>query len=215
MRTLNFPAEFKSVGDAGSFTGYASIFGNIDLGGDVVERGAFKKIHRNDDGKVVVLWQHGMRDPIGVATVDQDDKGLHFDGQLVLEDAAARKAHAHMKAKSVRGMSIGFDILPGGAEILKSGVRKITAAELWEISVVTFGMNPAAQIESVKRAGQITTIREFEDFLRDEAGFSNAQAKLLAVGGWKELQAARDESGNAGGMKQLFDTLARFSTPAA
>lgn len=211
MKHLNAPAEFKAAGDAGSFTGYASIFGNIDLGGDIVERGAFKEMVTNSDGFVTTLWQHDSRQPIGVARVMQDDKGLAFDGQLVMEDPTARKAHAHMKAGSVRGMSIGFDILPGGAEVMESGVRSLKALKLWEISVVTWGMNPLAGVLSAKeRERQISTIRDFEDFLRDEGGFSNAQAKLLASGGWRTLQQARDDAsvkGDDAAEQSLLDFL--------
>lgn len=196
MKHLTAPAELKSS-DTGTFSGYASIFGNVDLGGDVVERGAFKEIVTNSEGKVVTLWQHDTRSPIGTATVREDAKGLYFDGALVMEDARARAALAHMKAKSVEGMSIGYDTLPGGADFTEGGVRMLKALKLWEISLVTWGMNPLAGVTSAKMR-QMTTIREFEDFLRDEGGFSNAQAKLLASGGWKKLQTARDETGDEG-----------------
>lgn len=211
MKYLNIPAEYKAAGETGSFSGYASIFGNVDLGGDIIERGAFKEIVTNDEGKVVALWQHDSRQPIGVAQVRQDDKGLAFDGQLVMEDATARKAHAHMKAKSVRGMSIGYDVLAGGAEMTEGGVRKLKALKLWEISVVTWGMNPLAHVADVKeRMKQITDIRAFEDFLREVGGFTNAQAKLLASGGWRKLQQAREESGEGSGTdaaKGIIDYL--------
>lgn len=198
IQKLELPFEFKAVRKSGEFEGYASVFGNVDLGGDVIEPGAFKEMVTNDNGGVVVLWQHDSFNPVGVAKVSQDEKGLKFTGKLVMEDPVAQKALAHMKAGSVRGMSIGYDILEGGAEIMKSGVRILKALKLWEISIVTFGMNPLAQVEAVKRAGQITTIRDYEDFLRDVGGFSQAQAKLLAVGGWKELPGQRDVDGGSG-----------------
>jgi len=197
MKALSLPTEFKAFGDSGSFEGYASIFGNIDLGGDIIVRGAFKEFVKGRDGKVKVLNQHRMSDPIGVAEVTADDKGLRFQGQLILEAPAARSAYALMKGGALDGMSIGYDVLPGGGKVLESGVRELTALKLWEISPVTFGMNPLAGIDSVKQAGQITTIREFEDFLRDGAGFSHSQAKAIAADGWKALQTTRDE-GDAG-----------------
>jgi|WetSurMetagenome_2_1015567.scaffolds.fasta_scaffold139669_2 uncharacterized protein len=192
MKFLGLPVEFKAFGDSGSFEGYASIFGNIDLGGDVIERGAFKEIIKGRDGKVKVLNQHSTRDPIGVAEVKQDDKGLYFQGQLILEAPSARSAYALMKGGALDGMSIGYDVLEGGAKILESGIRQLKALKLWEISPVTFGMNPLAGIDSVKSSGNITTIREFEDFLRDAGGFSKAQATDIAVGGWKKLNDRRD-----------------------
>jgi uncharacterized protein len=195
MEHFNAPMEFKAVGDSGSFEGYAAIFGNVDLGGDVIERGAFKEIVKSAGGHVKVLNQHNMRDPIGAATVTQDDKGLAFKGQLVLEVPSARSAYALMKADVLDGMSIGFDVMSGGAEIMKSGVRQLKALKLWEISPVTFGMNPLAGITAVK--GQLTNVREFEDFLRDVGGFTKAQARALASGGFKALQEPRDASGSA------------------
>src|SRR5215468_7890967 len=41
---LTVPVEWKTTaGTAGELEGYASVFGNVDLGGDVVVPGAFKK----------------------------------------------------------------------------------------------------------------------------------------------------------------------------
>lgn len=196
-RIIECPMEIKALGDTGNFSGYASIFGNVDQGGDVMERGSFKEFHKTRDGKVLILYQHSSRDPIGKADVRQDEKGLYFDGQLVMEDAIARKAYVGMKAGTIDAMSFGFDVLPGGATITEAGIRKVTAVKLWEISPVTFGMNELARIEAVKAAAQVTNIREFECFLRDVGGFSIAQAKLLASAGWKALPDQRDVDGEA------------------
>ncbi len=205
-KMIDCPVEFKAFGDAGTFEGYAAIFGNVDLGGDVIERAAFKEIVKNTNGMVTVLNQHNSRDPIGAAEVRQDDKGLLFAGQLVLEVPSARNAYALMKAKILNGMSIGYDVLAGGAKIMESGVRQLSALKLWEISPVTFGMNPLAGIDAVKAAGNITTIREFEDFLREAGGFSKSQAVAIACGGWKTLQDRRD-SGTSDDVKETLGIL--------
>lgn len=196
--------EFKAVGDSGHFTGYAAIFGNIDSGGDIIDRGAFKEFATRKNGKIVVLNQHNTRDPIGVAEVEQDDKGLKFAGDLVLETASARSAYALMKAGALDGMSIGYDVLAGGADVLKSGVRQLKALKLWEISPVTFGMNELAGIDGVK---SLDTIRKFEDFLRDVGGFSQSQAKAIASSGFKTYAQARDVQ-NEG--KQIETLLKSF-----
>ncbi|MDQ3169457.1 MAG: HK97 family phage prohead protease [Acidobacteriota bacterium] len=214
MKHLNCPTDFKAIGDAGTFEGYAAIFGNIDLGGDILERGAIKEIATRRNGKVVVLNQHRQSDPIGLADVEQDDKGLKFVGQLVLESPSARSAHALMKSGALDGMSFGYDVLPGGAEILKSGVRKLTAVKLWEISPVTFGMNPSAGIDSVKALvanGHLPSLSDFEDHLR-EAGFSKSQATAIASHGLKYLHD-RSESGGAG-VGELQKLLSSFRIPS-
>src|SRR3989304_5328661 len=123
MKYLNLPLELetKAFGDSGSFEGYSSIFGNGDLGGDVIERDAFKEIVKGRDGKVKILNQHNSRDPIGVAEVNQDAKGLYFKGQLILEAPSERSAYALKKGDALEGMSIGYDVLELGAKILESG----------------------------------------------------------------------------------------------
>jgi HK97 family phage prohead protease len=190
MARIKVPTEFKAVGDSGQFQGYAAIFGNVDLGGDILERGSLKEINKLKNGRVVILSQHNQRDPIGTADVEEDDKGYKFDGHLILEAPSARRDYALMKGGALDGMSFGYDVLAGGAEVLKSGVRQLKAIKLWEISPVTFGMNPLAGVDAVKAAGG--TIREFETFLRDVAGFTQREAKAVASGGWNALVAARD-----------------------
>lgn len=210
--------EWKSLSDTGMFSGHAAVFGNVDLGGDIIERGAFEEIAKTKDGHVRILLQHDMRQPIGKAMVRQDDTGLAFDGQLVLGNAAARNAYELMKQGILDGMSIGYDVLPNGDEMKNSGVRSLKRLKLWEISVVTFGMNPLAKVETVKsHAKQCTSIREFEELLRDVGGFSLSQAKALASGGWKALQSARDASESADaeaanvvkGLTEFFESKAK------
>ena len=107
-------------------------------------------------------------------------------------------------------MSIGYDILPGGSELASSGVRRLKALKLWEISTVTFGMNGLARVEDVKAANNIDTIREFEEFLRDVGGFSHKQAKRIASAGWTASEP-RDEVDET--QAQLLGALASFNLP--
>ena len=46
----------------GTVTGFASVFGNRDLGGDVVVEGAFKKTLAQY-GLPAILWNHKMDEP--------------------------------------------------------------------------------------------------------------------------------------------------------
>lgn len=208
MRYLNVPLEIKEVNEDGTFSGYAAIFGNVDLDGEVIERGAFKEIIKNDDGKVVVLWQHKQQEPIGVADVREDGKGLAFEGSLVLEDATARKARAHMISKSVRGMSIGFDVLK---DEIRDGIRYLKELKLWEISLVTFGANPVAGVDAVKSIPEFKTIREVEEWLRDELNLTHGVAKELVVKVKKALGGTRDElprdEAIREGVKELLNTI--------
>lgn len=187
-----FPGEVKASAD-GKFSGYAAVFGNVDDGFDVIQPGAFKEFARQKDGQIMVLHAHNTREYIGRAAYSQDEKGLAVDGQLVLADPLANRVYQHLKAGTIDAMSIGYDVLPGGAEFTEAGIRILKALKLWEVSVLPFGMNELARVDTVKQAGQITTIREFEDFLRDAGHFSVRQARAIAEGGYKALQKAREE----------------------
>lgn len=208
MKYLNFATEFKAAGDSGKFEGYAAIFGNVDLGMDLIKEGAYKEFAYRKNGKIVVLNNHRIGEPIGLAEVSQDSKGLAFSGELILDLPIARSTHALMKAGVVDEMSMGYDVLPGGAKILESGVRELTALKLWEISPVTFAMNPQAGIDAVKsivREGVLPSLKEFEDFLR-EAGFSNTQAKAVAGNGLRKLLDRCEADGNTSeALKMLSD----------
>lgn len=213
MMFKSCPTEFK-FGDAGTFEGYASRFGNVDLGNDVVMPGAFKEFALTRAGKVKILNQHGQRDPIGLADVRQDSQGLEFKGALVLGVPSARTVYEQMKGGLIEETSIGYDVLPGGAKVRDDGVRELRALKLWEISVVTFPMNPLATIDAVKAIGEIKTIRELEDHLRDAGGFSRNEAKALAFGGFKALQDLRDagnESDSSQAAVALVQQLIRIS----
>ena len=159
---------------------------------------SFKEFVKNSDGKIVILNQHNQRDPIGVADVLQDSKGVAFKGQLVMDAPNARTAYSLMKAKALSGMSMGYDVLAGGSEIKTSGVRLLKSLKMWEISPVTFGMNPKAGITGVKEiitSGRMPTLSEFEDFLC-EAGFSRTQAKAVAGSGLRKLLNQREADEN-------------------
>lgn len=53
----------------GRFSGYASVFGEIDLGKDTIERGAFlHSLAKRGAGGVRMLFQHDPNEPIGTWT---------------------------------------------------------------------------------------------------------------------------------------------------
>ena len=198
MQRLVLPTQFKAAGD-GTLSGHASIFGNVDLQGDVVVPGAFKEIVTNAEGRIPLLWQHDTQKPIGVATVAEDAKGLAFAAKLVLDDPLAKTARAHVKAGSVRGVSIGFSVLEGGARFV-DGVRHLVALKLYEISLVTFAANPLAGVESVKSRA------ELEQAAREFLGLSKSQARRLAFAGWPAISSG-DDGPDAADFVELFNSI--------
>lgn len=191
MRKLALPFELKAApAEDGTFEGYGSVFGVKDWYGDVVEPGAFALSLQAwaAKGKTpAMLWQHDPKKPIGKWTrLAEDAKGLYVKGELALKTRDGADSYEHLKAGTVTGLSIGYDIPKGGGEWDPiAEVYRLKQLDLWEVSPVTFPANEAAGIESVKAAAMTT--RELERFLRD-AGLSARDAKALMSGGVKALE---------------------------
>ena len=136
-----------AVAADGSFSGYASLFGVEDLGHDVVERGAFvASLARRGVSGVKMLWQHDPAEPIGCwLDIHEDARGLAVRGQVLADLARGREALALMRAGVVDGLSIGFKTVRGRRDA-KSGIRRLAEVDLWEISLVTFPMQPDARV---------------------------------------------------------------------
>jgi HK97 family phage prohead protease len=150
-KSVGFQLEdLKSRGDDGwSFSGYASTFGNVDEGGDVVLRGAFagsiaRRVPR-------LLWQHDMREPIGrVLSLKEDDRGLHGEYKLS-RTTRGHDAYQLLKDGAIDSMSIGY--IPDDQEFDEAhAVRKLKSVDLLEISLVSIPMNEEARITAVKAA---------------------------------------------------------------
>jgi HK97 family phage prohead protease len=146
-----FPFEVKQVDEANNyftFNGYASTFGNIDLGDDIIVRGAFTNTLAKNS-QVPILWQHQMTEPVGVSIeLYEDDKGLFIKGNLPKEDTlVSGRIIPQMKVGSIREMSIGFFTKQSDME---KGVRLLKEIELFEVSLVTKAMNPQAIVSGFK-----------------------------------------------------------------
>jgi HK97 family phage prohead protease len=144
--------DLKSVDADGSFSGYASRFNMVDLGRDLVLAGAFtESIARRGARGIKLLFQHDPAEPIGVwLEIREDAHGLYARGRVLPEVARGREVLALMRAGALDGLSIGFRAVEGRTDP-KSGVRRLSRVDLWEISVVTFPMLPEARVNAVKQ----------------------------------------------------------------
>lgn len=133
----------------GTFSGYASLFGKPDLGNDIVMAGAFAaSLSRRGAAGVRMLFQHDPNQPIGVWTrIAEDRLGLRVTGRLTTSVSKAREVKDLLLAGAVDGLSIGYRTVRSRLD-RKSGPRRILEADLWEISIVTFPMQPGARIEA-------------------------------------------------------------------
>ncbi len=127
--------------------GYACLFGVTDLGRDLVLPGAFaESIARQGPGGVRLLYQHDPAEPIGVWTeMFEDARGLYVRGALSSDVMRARECAALVRDGALDGLSIGFKTVEARTDP-RARVRRIARVDLWEVSIVTFPMQPQARI---------------------------------------------------------------------
>ena len=195
-----FFADIKTEQE-GVFSGYASTFGNVDNGNDIVAKGAFtKSLAERPARKVKLLSQHKTDEPIGIfEEIFEDSKGLYVKGKLALGTQKGRETYELMKMGAIDGMSIGFRANPEKQTYNESKrTRTLNEVQLLEISLVTFPMNERAVVQSVK--GE-KSIREWETILRDAGGLSRTEAKVGAKALMEALNHRDDDT------KQLADLI--------
>jgi len=171
MAKVRLPSERKVLLEAGRsvegrvVTGFPSIFGNVDDGGDVVQPGAFRKTLSEQAGRLRWLWQHHYEEPPIAKVLEAREVGreeLPADvlarfpeatgGLLVkreyLETPRADEVLAGIVAGATNEMSFGYDTIDvkypkdlviGGKKVR----RELRELRLFEFSDVNWGMNPA------------------------------------------------------------------------
>lgn len=175
------PSEYKTLPalglkitdeDKGIVEHLISVFGIMDLGGDVVHPGAFTKTVAERSESIRVLDAHNrgsVLNAIGVPlqlkelTRDQlpakvlekwpeATGGLWAETQFLLDTPEGKGAFARIKAGAVKEFSFGFNTLDDDytkdAEGLE--VRNLRTIRLWEYGPTLFGMNPAATVLGAK-----------------------------------------------------------------
>jgi HK97 family phage prohead protease len=217
--------DLKMDGDSGRFTGYASVFGGVDSYGDTIVKGAYESTLRTH-GKPLMYLEHswaGMSNgagllPIGkYVSIKEDDHGLVVEGELTPGMSVSADVGASMRHGTINGLSVGGYVKKGDYDETENGrvIRKWS--HLVEVSVVAMPADSAARIESVKNDGleiairDISTIREFEYFLRDAGGLSKGAATAL-VARVKSLmgQGDPDQQAEEKRMAELIEKLTKF-----
>ncbi len=188
----------------GRIEGYASRFGEMDQGGDVVVKGAFAESLAGRTPKM--LWQHDPSQPIGMwEQASEDETGLYVRGRILDTVEKGREARALIEAGAIDGMSIGYRTID--ADRGADGARILKQLDLWEVSLVTFPMLTSARVDAIKAAEM--SRREMEQKLTQDAGFSRSVARALMGGGHDAIKAMQDAGDDR--LDELCDLLAARS----
>ena len=159
----------EATGEAAPrLSGYASVFEEVDGGGDVVAPGAYAASLKRlaaTGRRVKMLWQHDPAQPIGVwDEVSEDARGLKVSGRLLDAVEKGREAAALLAAGAIDGLSIGYRTVR--AEKDGKGLRRLLEVDLWEVSLVTFPMLGIARA-SAKSEGADASLDDLARALRD------------------------------------------------
>lgn len=181
-KTLKFELEDFDE-EQGIFSGYAAVFGNIDSGGDVIEPGAFTKTIAEGWERVKILALHNDYDlPIGKPLeLREDAHGLYRKGKIS-ETAMGRDVKTLLRDRVLNEMSIGYDPVTFDYD-KEDGIRHLREVKLWEVSIVTWAMNPEAVItgykatETADRATQM--MDELASDLKEGRKISTVRLKSL------------------------------------
>lgn len=138
----------------GQFEAIVAVFGNVDLGGDRIVKGAFSDSLKAWEAKsrpIPVVFSHMWQDidaHIGeVVKSEERDEGLWVQAQLDMEDPAACKVWRLLKRGTLAEFSFAYDVVE---EKLQNGANELLKLDVIEVGPTLKGMNPATQLLTVK-----------------------------------------------------------------
>lgn len=149
--------ELNWNGESRTISGYAAIFGNVDKVRDVLVKGCFAKSIQDRgpestaNDKIIMLWQHDRKEPIGKITVlKEDDRGLYFEA--VIDDVErGNQTLKQLESGTLNQFSIGYSYVWDNCEYdSERDVLIVKEVILYEISVVSIGCNAETEYLGLK-----------------------------------------------------------------
>jgi HK97 family phage prohead protease len=185
MKGLSYRATFetRATGDGTGLTGYAATFNKVDSYGTAFAPGAFIKTLQERRDQTPILLNHNPDLNVGIPeTLETDSIGLKVDAQIFDDDADGTTLSKGLRAGARYGLSFGFKTLRDHAAneddqldmaqaldaTFWDGIRVIEEVKLYEVSVVTFPANDAAQITAVRQTAAADALRQVLDDITND-----------------------------------------------
>lgn len=165
---IAFESKRDDDSEFGRINGYAAVFNNVDLQGDIIRPGAFARTvnERVVAGKVVLMTRHfafggDTSEAIGlIDRAEETAKGLKISAKL-FGDARSQEAREKVKqAPNAWGMSVGFKTIRSADNRDKSGEiigKELLELALYEVTLTLVPANPKTtadaktEIEALRR----------------------------------------------------------------
>jgi HK97 family phage prohead protease len=156
-----YPVALKTLdgeGERGKVEAIVSVFGNVDLGGDRVVKGAFQKSiekWKQSGNPVPVIFSHDWSDlwsHIGaVDSLEEIEQGLKATYTLDVDDnPAAAQVYRLMKRGTLKEHSFAYTVVREKAA--KDGANDLLDLDIIEVGPTLKGMNPETEVLAVKSA---------------------------------------------------------------
>ncbi|WP_126978543.1 HK97 family phage prohead protease [Frigidibacter oleivorans] len=143
--TADAEVRFAVPGDDGILEGTAVRFDVVDSHRSEFAPQAFA----NARAPIPMLWSHDPAQVIGSwISIEARSDGLAVKGRLNLAVTKAMEVRALLQAGDVTGLSVGFRTLRD--ERTAQGTRRVTQAELHEISIVAFPAVPGSRVVATR-----------------------------------------------------------------
>lgn len=176
--------------DARTFTGLAATY-DLDLGGDVIKPGAFKRTlkgWKSSKRVLPLLDSHNahstVRNVVGKMTDGEETKDGLLSTFEVIDGPDGDEIYRRVKGGFVDGLSIGYSAVkvkyPTPEEEQATGVyRYLEEVKLHEVSVVLWPMNPEARIDTASVKAAILAAKGKDNLTDDERAELKALQKEL------------------------------------
>lgn len=203
--------EIKEVDEdskTGFISGYASVFGTVDQGFDIVHRGAFTKTIKDKKGVFPHLLDHNPYKPAGFSSkTEEHERGLYYEAELKLHDPDVKQryelAKLALKYSTSYGNSFGYRAIKYDFEDIESDdgvpitVRHLREVKLYEKSLVTFPMHTDAGVLDVK---SFQIFQLFDRIQKGQYSFKQIQKALESI----EERTSTERAANKGSDPELL-----------
>lgn len=182
MEQKLLPQFTKSVEDR-TVTGIFAVHGNVDDGNDRSWPGSFANVSVNGRNRARFLWMHNGQDP-PIASIDYvkeltreelptsvlgfapDATGGVEVRRTYLDTPRGNEVLAGIKAGVIEEMSYAYDVTRFDFETVNERqIRNIREVKLYDISDVTWGMNPATVAAKSKLLAGLPVVDHSETVL--------------------------------------------------
>lgn len=144
--------QLRELREDGYFSGYLTVWGEVDSYNSVFTKGSFKKTIQERGDKVKVLYNHDVL--IGRAlNIVEDDYGVFAEGQLNLQVQQSVDVLSFMRDGTLEGLSFMFKAIKQKVE---KGVLTIREVKLFEFGPVDFPSGEKSIITEVREMSEDT-----------------------------------------------------------